>query len=124
MSRQFRSEKALNQFDVIPVDSNRDGPAEQFHRYHQALIGALTHEDSFDAVKGSTPDAHALPCTDEGMRVTRNVLMERCAKTLDLFIRDRCSFASRSPRIQALQAFAILLAALRWSVRFERRHSS
>src|ERR1700686_3302150 len=89
---------------------------EHLHRYHQALIGALTHEDSFDAVQGSTPDAHALPCTDEGMQVTRNVLMERCAKTRDLFIRNRSSLpliAHESKHTRRPQYFQSLFGRLR-----------
>jgi hypothetical protein len=61
---------------------------EQLHRYDQALIPALTLEDSFDAVKRSPANPHAPSRTDESMWETWYVFAYRCAETLDLFIRD------------------------------------
>jgi hypothetical protein len=97
---ETKEAEQLSQLDFISFDSNGDRPPEQFHRYDQALVRALTHEDSFDAVKRSSANAHAPALTDERIWKTRNVLAYRCPETLDLFVRNRSPLSFTSDETQ------------------------
>src|SRR5579871_144586 len=81
--------KTLNQLDVISFHSNGDRSMEQFYGQHQAFIPALTHKNSLNPVKRASANDYAAPGRDKSMRDERNIPVDRRAKALDLFLRNR-----------------------------------
>jgi hypothetical protein len=66
---------------------------KQFHRYDNALLSALAHEDSLGTVESSAANPDTLSGGNEGMHGTWDLFPDRCLEIFDLFTGDRSSLS-------------------------------
>jgi hypothetical protein len=94
------TEEKLNLFDVVALNPNRNGSAEQLHRQNQTLIRAVAYKNSLKSIKRSSSNTHAFAGREERVNPKRSLFSYRHLETLDFFVRDRSthSLAAHEPK--------------------------
>lgn len=57
----FSNEGALNRFDVVSLDADREGPLDTFDGNDKAFLAIVGIEHAFEAIEGSSSDPYSLP---------------------------------------------------------------